>query len=189
MAINESINIPAHPNIYNGYNERDLRIDFSIPTAGSNEDTGIFVFVSGFGGHIDSSVYKKVRERFADKYNVLTVQCEYFGSRFMQSADSFSYHLDDLKSLLKKEGVLKLQENPSNFLKVVSQYELTVPVVTSVDETVNEFVDMGYMQAIDVVTAIEAVKIILQENQLMVNDSRVIGYGQSQGAYLRHLAN
>lgn len=189
MAINESLNIPAHPNIYNGYNERDLRIDFSIPIAGTNEDTGVFVFVPGFGGHIDSNVYKKMRERFADKYNVVTVQCDYFGSRFMQSANSFTYHLDDLKTLIKKEDFSKLQKNPSNFLKIVSQYEITVPVLATVDETVNEFVDMGYMQAIDVVTAIEAVKIILQENQLIFNDARVIGYGQSQGAYLLHLAN
>lgn len=189
MAINESINIPAHPNIYNGYNERDLRIDFSIPNTGTNEDTGIFIFVPGFGGHIDSNVYKKMRERFADKYNVVTVQCDYFGSRFMQGTSSFSYHLNDLKSLLTKEDFVSLQENPSNLLTVVSQYEITVPVDAIIDETINEFVDMGYMQAIDVVTAIETVKIILKENQLTFNDMRVIGYGQSQGAYLLHLAN
>ncbi|MFJ7735961.1 DUF2920 family protein [Lysinibacillus sp. NPDC097287] len=189
MAINESINIPAHPNIYNGYNNRNLRIDFSIPEAGTNEDTGIFVFVPGFGGHIDSNIYKKMRARFADKYNTVTVQCDYFGSRFMQDTDYFRYNLNNFESLLTKEDVANLKENPSNFLTVVSQYEITVPVVAIVDETVNEFVDMSYMQAIDVVTAIEAVKIILQENQLMFNDTRVIGYGQSQGAYLLHLAN
>jgi hypothetical protein len=45
------------------------------------------------------------------------------------------------------------------------------------------------MQAIDIITALEAVKIILNENNLEFNSNRVIGYGHSHGAYLLHLSN
>lgn len=48
---------------------------------------------------------------------------------------------------------------------------------------------MSYMQAIDNITAIEAIKLILRENNLTFNENKVMGYGHSQGAYLLHLAN
>lgn len=37
----------------------DLRIDYAIPDRGTNEQNGIFIFVPGFGGHIDFNVKKK----------------------------------------------------------------------------------------------------------------------------------
>lgn len=52
-----------------------------------------------------------------------------------------------------------------NFIK----YSLQLPCKASIAETENEFVDMGYMQAIDNITAIEAVKLILEENNLTFN--------------------
>lgn len=191
MATTESINIPAHHNIYNGINKRDLRIDFAIPDKGTNSETGIFVFVPGFGGHIDSNVYKKMREQFADQYNVVTVQCDYFGSLFMQTAENFNLKdgFDSLTTVLSEDDMQEIKYNPKSFLSIVSNYSITIPAVAVLGETKDEFVDMGYMQAIDVVTAIEAIKIILTENQLPFNEGRVIGYGQSQGAYLLHLAN
>ncbi|AWE06401.1 hypothetical protein DCE79_02930 [Lysinibacillus sp. 2017] len=48
---------------------------------------------------------------------------------------------------------------------------------------------MSYMQAIDNITTIEAVKLILTENNLVFNERKIIGYGHSQGAYILHLAN
>ncbi len=61
--------------------------------------------------------------------------------------------------------------------------------MASLDETLEDFNDMGYMQAIDLITAIEAVKIILRENRLSFNAKRMIGYGHSHGAYLVRLCN
>lgn len=58
LSYNDTLKIPAHYNIYTGVNGRELRIDYS-PQKGTNADTGIFIFVPGFGGHIDSKIYKK----------------------------------------------------------------------------------------------------------------------------------
>ncbi|MFC9541763.1 DUF2920 family protein [Lysinibacillus sp. NPDC056959] len=191
MSYNDTLKIPAHHNIYNGVNGRELRIDYSIPQNGTNENTGIFIFVPGFGGHIDSKIYKKMREHFAEKYNVVTVQCEYFGSRFMQSSDKFQLK-NDIKSilnLLTLEDKILVENDTSILLNIISKYNINVSVQAVIDETINEFVDMGYMQAIDVITTVEAIKILLTENGFSYDEGRVLGFGQSQGAYILLLAN
>ena len=115
MAYNQEITIPAHPNIYNGANERTYRIEYSIPQNSTNEDTGILLLAPGFGANIDSKVYKKMREQFADEFNVVTVQCDYFGSKFMQSEDSFKYSLDELKDKLAEHDFEALKNNEKSF--------------------------------------------------------------------------
>lgn len=78
MAEQHSIHIPAHYNIYSGATGRELRVDFSIPSEGVNETTGLLLLVPGFGGNIDSKVYSKMRNVFADQFNLITIQCDYF---------------------------------------------------------------------------------------------------------------
>lgn len=189
MAYNQELTIPAHPNIYNGNNERIYRIEYSIPQNGTNEDTGIVILVSGFGGNIDSKVYKKMREVFADMYNLVTVQCDYFGSKFMQESDSFSYSLTALKKILSEEDFEILKADESKLLDIIRNYSTHFNFPVKIAETENEFVDMGYMQAIDNITALEAIKLILKENNLKFNENKIIGYGHSHGAYILHLAN
>lgn len=187
----DTFSIPAHYNIYNGDSERMLRIDYAIPENGTNESTGIFIFVPGFGAHIDSKIYSKMRRQLADKYNVVTVQCEYFGSRYMQSTDEIviPHNLGYLKNYVSNDIYKQVEENPMNFLSIIGKYPVSVPVFAAIGESENEFADMGYMQAIDNITAIEAIKIILKDNNLSFNENKIIGYGQSQGAYLLHLMN
>lgn len=43
-----------------------------------NENTGMLVLIPGYGGNIDSHVFRKMREVFAEQYNFITVQCDYF---------------------------------------------------------------------------------------------------------------
>lgn len=190
MSEQHSLNIPAHHNIYTGNSNRDLRIDFSIPQNGVNKHTGLIVFVPGFGGNIDSKVYKKMREIFADRYNMVTIQCEYFGSAYMQSTNNYNIkNYPGLEMALSKVELKRIAESSSNFLDILSKKNIVLPVIAKIDENVEEFNDMGYMQAIDIVSAVEAVKIILHENKLTFNANRVIGYGHSHGAYLLYLSN
>lgn len=191
MAEHNSIKIPAHHNIYNGYSQRELRIDFSIPNSGVNRDTGICIIVPGFGGNIESNIYKKMRDIFADQYNLVTIQCEYFGSEYMQSANTFTLknNVDDVFNILKASEKEIVQNDSSKLIEILSSYLVTLPVRANLSEDENYFNDMGFMQAIDIITAIEAVKIILKENALIFNDRKVLGYGHSHGAYLLHLCN
>ncbi|AWE06400.1 hypothetical protein DCE79_02925 [Lysinibacillus sp. 2017] len=127
MSYNQEIILPAHPNIYNGNNERTYRIEYSIPQIGTNEQTGIVLFVPGFGGNIDSKVYKKMREEFADKYNLVTVECEFFGSKFMQGDDGFSYSLNGLEKTLSEDHFETLRMDPSKLYEIVGDYSIQLP--------------------------------------------------------------
>ncbi|MGX8236978.1 DUF2920 family protein [Exiguobacterium undae] len=190
MSEQHSINITAHHNIYTGSSSRELRIDFSTPQNGVNERTGLLIFVPGFGGNIDSNVYTKMRKVFADKYNMVTIQCNYFGSVFMQSADHFN--LKDaqvLKTIFTEKELKEISKDSSSLLNKLSEKKIVLPVVANMDESLEEFNDMSYMQAIDIITAVEAVKVILHDNKLLFNSNRIIGYGHSHGAYLLHLSN
>lgn len=190
MSEQHTLNIPAHPNIYTGQSERDLRIDFSVPDRGVNFETGILMLVPGFGANIESKVYKKMRNIFADKYNLVTIQCEYFGSAYMQTSENVG--LKDPKVLNKffsEKELKEIQSNPSIFLDILSSKKIIFPMKAKIEETKEEFNDMSYMQAIDIVTAVTAVKAILDGNGLKYDDHRVIGYGHSHGAYLLYLSN
>jgi len=166
-----------------------LRIEYSIPQRGTNDDTGIVLLVPGFGGSIDSRVYKKMRETFADTYNLVTVQCDYFGHKFMQNANEITFPHDMLKRKLSKEDFEALMADQSKLYDIIGAYSTQFTCKAVIHETENEFADMSYMQAIDNITAVEAVKIILKENDLPFNHNKIFGYGHSQGAYILHLAN
>lgn len=66
--------ILGHPSLF-GDKERKLIFYYSEPDKGVNEETGILLIIAGFGGNANSNVYKKMRNTFADKYNLLTIQC------------------------------------------------------------------------------------------------------------------
>lgn len=191
MAHKESITIPAHHTIWNGFNKRELRIEFTIPTKGTNNETGLFILVPGFGEHIDSATYKNMRSQFADLYNVVTLQCDYFGSRFMQGVTDFTFNNEAsfLATYFDEEEVMQIQHDSSKLLSLLEDKNVEFPIYAKLNENIDEFADMSYMQAIDLITAIEAVKTILSENDFQYNEKRIIGYGQSQGAYLLHLSN
>ncbi|RKL68345.1 hypothetical protein CR203_07645 [Salipaludibacillus neizhouensis] len=190
MSEQQSFNIIAHHNIYTGTSGRELRIDFSVPQNGVNTHTGLLIFVPGFGGNIDSKVYKKMRGIFADQYNMITIQCEYFGSEFMQTADNYSIQNKQiLHNTFTDEELEQIKIDSSMLLKLLKNKKKILPVKAKIDEKVEGFNDMSYMQAIDIITAIEAVKIVLDDNKLEFNRKRTIGYGHSHGAYLLHLCN
>lgn len=190
MSEQHSVTIPAHHNIYTGTSNRELRIDFSAPQNGVDESTGLVIFVPGFGGNIDSKVYKKMRELFADKYNMITIQCDYFGNSYMQGATE--WRIGDfrlLETILTVDELERLNKGSVNLYNILLERNIVLPGIANINETLEEFNDMSYMQAIDIITAIEVVKLILNDNNLIFNSNRIIGYGHSHGAYLLHLSN
>ena len=89
MAVLETHIFKAHNNIYieqpeENYRTREIRTEMVFPDC-VNENTGMLVLIPGYGGNIDSHVFRKMREVFAEQYNFITVQCDYFGNRFMDS--------------------------------------------------------------------------------------------------------
>lgn len=108
----------------------------------------------------------------------------------MQSADKISITNQSLlRSILSDTEWNDIQRNPGLFTELIASKEVTFPVKADLNETMEDFNDMGYMQAIDILTAFETVKLLLDDNKLEYDSGRVIGYGHSHGAYLLHLCN
>lgn len=145
MSKNYEITVDGHPNIYNKMSARKLNICFSEPEEGVQAETGVLMLIPGFGGNLNSNVYKKMRTNFADKYNLVTIQCDYFGLEFMQA------------------DVL--------------------------EETIENFNDLGPLQAMDIISSVMLVQAIMKDNNLVYNTNKIIAYGHSHGAYLAYLAN
>lgn len=73
MAVLETHIFKAHNNIYieqpeENYRTREIRTEIVFPDC-VNENTGMLVLIPGYGGNIDSHVFRKMREVFAEQYN------------------------------------------------------------------------------------------------------------------------
>lgn len=194
MAREHIIEIYAHPSIYKPQ-ERKLRIYFSEPDKGLTYDTGILLLIAGFGGHANSNIYKKMRNSFSDQYNLLTIQCDYFGWEFMQNLNSFADIFIDHEKLKTrfpiKELSLITEISPHSLelLKLSDQYSLPIPCFSSFNEDLTNFNDMGIMQALDNISAITYIYDMIQKQGYQINSKKIIAYGHSHGAYLAYLCN
>ena len=171
-----SLKIKAHDNIYmkklnqEQAEERELYLEMGIPENGINENTGLLVLIPGYGGEMESNIYTKMRREFSDRYNMVVMQCNYFGNHFMSEP-------------LFLETARKLCADPE-----VAEIHLKYSKET--EETLQEFNDMGIMQAVDIVTAtLYCLQYIREKETSMLNTKKVMLFGSSHGAYLAHLAN
>ncbi len=201
MAENYQFSAEGHPSIYSeNPKPREFNVYFSTPSEGVNEDTGILLLIAGFGGHANSNVYKKMREQFADQYNLVTVQCDYFGYEFMQESASFEFpDFKDPKFIYwfeKKFGVDVKERiyneklvNSVEILELIKNENISISGIADLNETSEYFCDMGIMQAIDNITAVVRVIGILYDNEYTFNTKKVLSFGSSHGGYLCYLAN
>lgn len=180
MARENYMSIPAHNNIYTSeHNYRNLDIYFSEPEKGVNNATGLLLLIPGFGANPQSNIYKKMRLKLADKYNLTVIQCNYFGSQYMQSSKRVVF-LDDYEQFrdIVSEHDLKLlkSENTSfeSKLKTLSNYSCLLRVSEVLGEDEASFNDMGFMQAMDLLTSLAAVKLIFKDNNLAFNEEKII---------------
>ena len=129
-------NVKGHNNFYLEGSKGEDKIDrkFTLymyePDDGINEDTGILLLIAGFGGHSNKNVYKKMRRIFANKYNLITIQCDYFGFEFMQSEIkeesiynfcdmSFLQAMDNIYSTLYAMDYAMSKSDKINFKKII----------------------------------------------------------------------
>lgn len=194
MAKEYSLIIDGHPSIYQP-ESRKLKIYYCEPENGVDKKTGIILLIPGFGGHANSNVYRKMRSQFADKYNLVTVQCDYFGWEFMQKAKNLTFNLSksELASLFTlKEFEDIFASGSLDFRKLLyygSKYNIDIFCTANLNEDKTNFNDMGIMQAIDNITSVLTIIDLLSEKGLSFNQNKIILYGHSHGGYLSYLCN
>lgn len=176
MSKEYELNLYGQPSLYKPYDRR-FKVFFSEPNQGINEKTGILLLINGYGANPASNVYKKMRREFADKYNLITVQCEYFGMEFMQVNNSIN--LNDFT----EEELKLVNKEDKQYKHVIKE------IIEPINEQRENMNDMGPIQAIDNITSIISIIEILKDNNLKFNKNKIIIYGYSHGAYIGHLCN
>ena len=70
---------------FNCEKDRAYTLYFSVPDnpGAGGRKMGICLLIAGFGADANASVYRKMRREFADRENLVVVQCDYFGYEFM----------------------------------------------------------------------------------------------------------
>lgn len=137
-----------------------------------------------------------MRREFCDKYNLVTLQCDYFGYEFMQDNSNVfipNIDVDRIKNIFSDEDFIKYRESGydfNTFFEISKKYEIQIDVNVDLKyENAFNFNDMGIMQSIDNITAVLYLMNILYDNNYIFNARKIIIYGQSHGAYLGYLCN
>jgi len=204
MAKEYSTEVSVQDSVYVTQNKkpsynRKMKVYFSVPEAGVNSDTGILLLIAGFGGQANAKVYQKIRTVFSDEYNLVTVQCDYFGFEYLQNADpvtQVSYAVPDRESLKQYFKPDELDQIYSStgfdyklFLKYGTAYSFVFETKAKFDEKPEYFNDMGLLQSMDNIIAVLSVMGILYDNEYFFNSKRVILYGHSHGSFISYLCN
>lgn len=195
MAQKQQFQIDAHPNIYSPNHERKLNITFYEPQQGVNENTGILLWLPGFDMTDDHAHNHSLCEKLADDCNKITVFCEYFGHRFMKGINIPVFHVDTnlLKKVISEEDYEEIVQEgeikTSRLLEVGQRYNIKIVGQEVLDESDEEFNDMGLMQAMDNLSAVCTVQAILESNEIQYDRTSTIAAGTDHGAYLAYLCN
>jgi hypothetical protein len=201
LAKKYQIVIPAHPSIYHP-SYRELKIDYFEPEQGINSETGFMLVISGFGKtDIDTPVSVEYNKQLSDNFNLVTVQCDFFGSKYMKTIESlgefksinFVINHDEIKKIFNKNQIYQTYVNNDinigKLLQFGSEYEITIGANAELKETLEDFCDFGIMQAIDNLYALLHIISIFNKDGNILNTSRIFAYGESHGAYLCYLCN
>ncbi len=186
MAKEYEIEINGQPAWYSNQT-RKFKIYFSEPEQQVNRETGILLLIAGYGGNANSNVYRKMRDYFADRYNLVTLQCDYLGWQFMQNDQHMPITETMLRKVLTPREFRNLEKDYAGNQQILKGKILSGYV--SLQETAEEYNEMGLCQAMDHLMALQVLQDILMENHLEYCRERIYIYGQSHGAYLAYLCN
>ncbi|MDE6851584.1 MAG: DUF2920 family protein [Lachnospiraceae bacterium] len=186
MAREYTLDIQGQPTRYSD-KVRRIRMYFAEPEAEAEECNGILLLIAGYGGHGMSRVYQKMRQVFADQNHFFTVQCDYLGYQYMQNDHHLTVTEDMLRKVLSPREFHSLRRDYDAHRHLLSDKVLSDYI--DLEESAEDFNEMGLGQAMDNLMAVKVLLDILQENGLEYNRKRVYLYGQSHGAYLGYLCN
>ncbi|MCR5651821.1 MAG: DUF2920 family protein [Lachnospiraceae bacterium] len=151
------------------------------------KDTGILMFICGYGANSQSNVFRKMRDRFADSLNMITVQCDYFGLEYMWTPKSGLQILQNLVMGQEELSCYSEDEAKAIFFDRIKNntYKWTVRQ----KESLGSLNDMGPVQAMDILNALYSLDSFLSVNGIDYDRHKIVVFGNSHGAYLAELCN
>lgn len=186
MAQEYKLFINAQPGFYQG-TRRKFHMYYAIPDAGIQNNTGILLLVAGYGGGTSAHVYQKMRKLFADTYNMITLQCDYFGSQFMKGNEHLPITEEVLRYSLSEEEFQQMLEEPQRRMEILQGK--TLEGYVDLKESLAVYNEMGLIQAMDHLVALHKLQSLLKEQGAGYDAENILLYGQSHGGYLSYLCN
>ncbi|NPV91576.1 MAG: DUF2920 family protein [Firmicutes bacterium] len=184
--------IRAHDNEFG--HRRSFTMYVKSPDQGINEQTGVLLVVQNLLAQANSSFWQGLRAKWADAYNVVCIGLNYQGAGWTGRAGSGEYAIpiDTIKQmcgLLPEE--IRPKEVPTDageFLKYFIGWDLTRYGIEFTETQNLEFwknyPDYGFIQAIDCLWALGALKQICGEKQVSLNWKRTYAYGLNEGGHI-----
>lgn len=179
MATEYSLTVVGQP-YFGSDREREVQVLYTEPEEGVNPDTGMLLLISGFEGDTSANVYKKMRMEFSDRENLVVVECDYFGYQFMGSGTMQEVH-ELMGDMARGLGEMQRRGEPLPEDSLTENFQL--------EESGDDFCELGLFQALDNLRALKAVMEMLACRGCEYNANRIIAYGYSHGAYLALLCN
>jgi len=190
MSITYKKQVDAYPSIY-APKPRKMEIIYDEPENGINENTGMLLFIGGYGTNHDNYYFKKFRKNFANRDNLIVLQCKYFGYNTMSNSTAHIAVTKNMYNYLapKAELFMRGDDVDNEMIHQLIQPNLSSIMEPEFMESLNEFDDGGIMQAIDNISAVLYVLNFYRQKGIAINRNKIISFGTSHGAYLAYLAN
>lgn len=180
---------------------RQVEVFLRAPSYGIGPQTGILLFVQGSPLLASEIYFQKLRQAWADQYDVIMLGVNYLGSHVRAKGIKYDIrqeHLDEIVKLLPEH--LRAQVSPEDhadkekILGLARGLDLSNHILLTPSETVDEeqehIFDFGYIQAFDCLWALGAVWMKVQENcRFELNPRRIFVFGTSLGGYIAQMCN
>jgi hypothetical protein len=159
-----------------------------VPDAGVNRDTGLVLFIAGYGMDTRGAYTQSLLFYLANKHNCVAASVEYFGAKIMSGADGqIVPHPNLLNKLAEHYGLSLTMWNELEFGQLL--WGLTKVLLwngisdlnpeCTVIRTANEYNSMGFLPALD---GLQIVHVLT--TTLPLNRTRIFLLGTFHGGYI-----
>lgn len=106
-----------------------------------------------------------MRKVFADKYNLVTIQCDYFGWKFMQGSNSiFRYELAKYFNNKEIEYIFSNNIGFYRSIEIASKYKINIKARENLEQSLDNYNEKGLIQGIYNISAVISVMKIIKGN-------------------------
>lgn len=180
--------ILAHPHadLELGVPRRSLAYSVALPSAGIGPETGLIVYLFGYGGRFDDPYADKLRPFFADRYDCAVVTVDYHGA--LAQTASIAEPAPDFFLKLKERHGVEVTAPVGSDISTVAKTVLTMMGERGIADLSedcrfikadNGYVNFGVLPALD---HLQVIARLLREYPL--NRRRIMALGTSYGGYL-----
>jgi pimeloyl-ACP methyl ester carboxylesterase len=178
-----------HPDIELGVKRSPLTYVASAPRAGVNSETGLVLYLGGYGMDARSDYTQSLLRYLSDRYNCVAAAPDYFGARLMMSdlSKQIVPHPDFFKKLAEHYGLSITVPKGTNMAQILSG-ATTLLAQSGIQSLPNdcilfnnsdEYNSMGFLPALD---GLQLVHALVTTRSL--NKKRIFLLGTSYGGYI-----